>query len=127
MTDEQVRTSIMHVRPHAPEHKVRIYNMGEVHVVCAECGMHDWGDWGDDESKYTVEAFKAKYGDRVLSVETGETDVWECPIHDEAGYEWNALTAVRADGSRGHMTGPDIDGGPVGECVGPMSGPVKGY
>ncbi len=124
-----VRTSLMHRKPHAPEHMVRIFDMGDVHVVCRDCGMHDWGDW-DSEEDYTVDVFRAKYGDRVLEVVTLEdayVDLWTCAkCGDEQGYTEEHLTALRPDGTRGHLKGPFIDGDPTGECEGPVHGPVKG-
>lgn len=128
MTDS---TSIMQRGAHAPEHMVWIFDMGDVHVVCRDCGMHDWGDWGSDESKYTVEAFKAKYGDRVLKVQTFEdavVELWTCAkCGDEQGYSADDLMPLRPDGTRGHYKGPFIDGEATGECAGPVDGPVKGY
>ncbi len=125
-----VPTSLMHRKAHEPTHRVRIYDMGEVHVVCADCGMHDWGDWGNDESQYTVENFRAKYGDRVLGVETFDdaaVELWECPRPDCLAYTEEQLTR-NADGTRGHLRGPDIDDEPiVSTCPGPVEGPVKGY
>lgn len=126
-------TSVMHHKPHAPEHMVRIYDMGDVHVVCNECGMHDWGDWGADDSQYTVENFKAKYGDRVLSVETFDSamvEVWICKRCDSANdmgaYTADQLTPVRSDGTQGHVLIGET-GELVGECPGPVDGPVKGF
>lgn len=129
MTEEFVRTSIMHRKPHAPEHMVRIYDMGEVHVVCVDCGLHDWGDWGADESQYTVQNFKAKYGDRVLEVvtfESAEIDIWTCPTcGDDFGFTETDLTPIQPDGTRGHLLRDDF-GQPTGACPGPVDGPVKG-
>lgn len=120
----------MHRAPHAPEHMVWIFDMGDVHVVCRDCGMHDWGDWGNDESQYTVENFQKKYEGHVLSVQTFEdavVELWACERCDPQGYLKEHLTALRPDGTRGHLHGPDIDGEPVGVCAGPVNGPVKGF
>lgn len=131
MSEGFVPTSLMHRKAHAPEHMVRIFDVGDVHVVCRDCGMHDWGDFGNDENAYTVEAFRAKYGDRVLEVVTlddGVVELWTCQkCGDEQGYLEENLTALRPDGTRGHLKGPFIDGDPIGECAGPVDGPVKGY
>lgn len=124
-------TSIMHHKQHAPEHMVWIFDMGDVHVVCRDCGMHDWGDFGHDEDAYTVEAFQAKYGDRVLKVQTFDdavVELWTCATcGDEQSYTEADLMPLRRDGTRGHYKGPFIDGELTGECAGPVDGPVKGY
>lgn len=125
------RTSFMHVKPHAADHMVRIFDTYERYVVCRDCGMHDWGDFGPDEDAYTVEAFRAKYGDRVLEVVTFDdaiVELWTCAkCGEEQGYAEEDLTPMRPDGTRGHYKGPFIDGDPTGECAGPVDGPTKGF
>ena len=65
------RTSVVQGAPHDDSHKLVLYDMYQVFIVCQDCGAHDWGEeaWFDKDGREPSRAdFEKKYGDRIVRV-----------------------------------------------------------